>query len=142
MKSCEQSPTVSGAEADTAHAKRSAAEKHEEPGISEAREEKYNDALADVQRLLRDYGVRSCAIRTFGLRLSDKRGRPIQLGETKRYVPELVVHGAAGRVATVTMGPRSGCYLVSLREDPDPQAVREPRQVADLILAARSGGRS
>ncbi|WP_329428871.1 hypothetical protein OG339_06355 [Streptosporangium sp. NBC_01495] len=73
--------------------------------------------------------------------MSDKKGRPIQLGEAKRYAPELVVHSDAGRVATVTMGARSGCYLVSLPGS-DLQTVREPQQVADLILTARPGGRS
>ncbi|WP_436759503.1 hypothetical protein [Streptosporangium sp. V21-05] len=61
-----------------------------------------------------------------------------------RYPPELAVIAPGGRrEATVTMGPRSGCYLVSLRNGTDPQTVRSehPEQVVKLILAARSGER-
>ncbi|MFI6452995.1 hypothetical protein ACIBF6_15700 [Streptosporangium amethystogenes] len=39
----------------------------------------------------------------------------------------------------MTVGPRSGCYLVSLRGGSDLQAVRSehPERVVELILAAR-----
>ncbi|MEU4540056.1 hypothetical protein AB0G15_34970 [Streptosporangium sp. NPDC023825] len=42
-------------------------------------------------------------------------------------------------MATVTMGPRSGSYLVSLRDGSGPQPVRSehPEQVVALIVAAR-----
>lgn|GEM_PF-5331247 len=48
------------------------------------------------------------------------------------------------RVAVVTVGPRSGCYLVCLRGGSDPRVVRGeyPELVVELILAARPGVRS
>ncbi|MFI6450311.1 hypothetical protein ACIBF6_02055 [Streptosporangium amethystogenes] len=96
-----------------------------------------------MQQLLKAHGVRSYAVHTISLKLSGEEGRPIPLGKRKLYAPELVVRGGAGSVtATVTMAARSGCYLVSLRGGPDLQTVREPHQVADLILTARPGGRS
>jgi hypothetical protein len=58
----------------------------------------------------------------------------------ERHPPELTVKGPQGwRVATVTMGARSGSYLVSLRDGSGPQAVtsEHPEQVVKLILAAR-----
>ncbi|MET8340271.1 hypothetical protein [Streptosporangium canum] len=57
---------------------------------------------------------------------------------TRRYPPELTVTGSQGWCdATVTVGPRSGCYLVSLRNGSDLQKVRgeQPEKVVDLILA-------
>lgn len=128
---------TAGARLPAAHASRTVVEE-----CSDTTAERHDRALAVVQRLLKVHGVRSYAIHTIALKLSGDDGRPIPLGKPKLYAPELVVHGNAGRVATVTMGARSGCYLISLRGDPDPQTVREPQQVADLILTARPGGRS
>ncbi|WP_329430641.1 hypothetical protein OG339_22345 [Streptosporangium sp. NBC_01495] len=96
-----------------------------------------------MRQLLKGYEVRSYPVQIISLRLSDDEGRPIQLGEPELYAPELVVHEGDGSVtATVTIGPHSGCYLVSLRNGPDLQTVREPQQVADLILTTQPGGRS
>jgi hypothetical protein len=116
---------------------------HENDEVTDATAEKHDQALAAVQRLLKVQGVRSYAVHTIGLKLTDDAGRLIPLEKPKRHVPELVVHNNAGWVdATVTIGPRSGCYLVSLRGGPDLETVREPRQVADLILTAQPGDRS
>ncbi|MEV4753269.1 hypothetical protein ACFPKZ_13385 [Streptosporangium amethystogenes subsp. fukuiense] len=110
---------------------------------SDATAEKHAGALGAVQQLLKVEGVHSYAVHTIGLKLSGEEGRPILLGKPKLYAPELVVCGGAGSVtATVTMGARSGCYLVSLRDGPDLQTVREPQQVANLILTARPGSGS
>ncbi|MER6826900.1 hypothetical protein ABT352_13025 [Streptosporangium sp. NPDC000563] len=92
--------------------------------------------------MLKTHGVRSYTVHTVGLKLSSE-GRPIPLGQLTLHSPELVVRGAAGSVAaTVTMGARSGSYLVLVPGGGEPQTLREPQQVANLILAARLGGRS
>ncbi|MFF3444583.1 hypothetical protein [Streptosporangium sp. NPDC002721] len=110
--------------------------------VSEATVERHDRRLAVVQRLLMVHGVHSYTVHTVSLRLSGEDGRPIPLGRPKVYAPELVVRGDSGRVATVTVGERSGCYLVSLPGRSDPQAEREPQHVAGLILAARPSGAS
>ncbi|WP_433366886.1 hypothetical protein [Streptosporangium sp. CA-115845] len=117
---------------------------HEITGaLVDAKAEQHDKALAIVQQLLKARGIRSYAVHTIGLKLTGDDGRPIPLEKPKRHVPELVVHNDVGWVdATVTIGPRSGCYLVSLRNGPGLETVREPRQVADLILTAQPGGRS
>ncbi|MFJ2031560.1 hypothetical protein [Streptosporangium sp. NPDC087985] len=119
-------------------------EEYAEKGISDATAEKHDGALAAVQRLLKVRGVRSYVVHTIALKLPGD-GRPFLLGERKRYAPELVVRSDAGGVAaTVTMGPRSGCYLVSIPNGPDLQAVRSghPEKVVNLVLAAQPGGRA
>ncbi|WP_371780387.1 hypothetical protein [Streptosporangium subroseum] len=110
--------------------------------VSDATAEKHDKALAVVQRLLSVRGVRSCLVHTISLKLFGD-GRPYPLGQRRRLAPELVVTGSQGRRgATVSVGPRSGCYLVSLRNGPGPETVRDPHQVVDLILTARSGRRT
>ncbi|MDP9848662.1 hypothetical protein [Streptosporangium lutulentum] len=97
--------------------------------------------LAVVQRLLKAREVRSRVVHTVDLKLFGD-GRPYPLGHHILHAPELTVHDAAGSAAaTVTMGPRSGCYLVSLRNGSDPQTVRRerPERVANLICAAQPG---
>lgn len=115
-----------------------------EKEISDATAEKYDGALAAVQRLLKIRGVRSYVVHTIVLRLFSD-GRPFPLGQCERHAPELVVRSDAGWVAsTVTVGPRSGCYLVSIPNGPDLQTVRSghPEKVANLILAAQPGERA
>lgn len=121
-----------------------AAEPREGPGnneVTDATAERHDRALAVVQRLLRDRRVRAYAVHTISLKLSGD-GRPFPRGEHKRYVPELVAYSDAGRmVATVAVGPRTGCYLVS-RNGIGLQPVRGPQQVVDLILSDCSGAGS
>ncbi|MEV6864422.1 hypothetical protein AB0M44_25865 [Streptosporangium subroseum] len=112
---------------------------HEDDEVSDATAEKHDAALAAVQRLLKARGVRSYVVHTIVLRLFGD-GRPYSLGQRRRCAPELTVHGDAGwMVDTVTMGPRSGCYLVSLRNGPGLETVRDPQRVVDMILSSRSG---
>ncbi|MEV6859513.1 hypothetical protein AB0M44_00705 [Streptosporangium subroseum] len=111
--------------------------------VTDKTAERHDLALAVVQQLLRVRGVRSFAAHTIDLKLSVD-GRPIPLGKPQRHAPELVVHSAAGWVvATVTMGPRSGSYLVSMRDGGNIETVpaENPEKVASLMLAARFGGR-
>ncbi|WP_371783525.1 hypothetical protein [Streptosporangium subroseum] len=111
---------------------------HEDDEVSDATATRHDAALASVQRLLKARGVRSYVVHTIVLRLFGD-GRPYALGQRRRHAPELAVHGNAGwMVATVTMGPRSGCYLISAGNNTDLQTVREPQQVVDLILLAYS----
>ncbi|MEV6861570.1 hypothetical protein AB0M44_11275 [Streptosporangium subroseum] len=119
-----------------------AAEERAEKGISEAKAEEYNGALANVQRLLKREGIRSFSVRPIDLKLISTGG-PYPMGQSRWHAPELVIPSDAGWVAaTVIMRPSSGCYPVSIRNGPDLQTVREPQQVADLILTAQPGGRS
>ncbi|GAA4209140.1 hypothetical protein GCM10022252_75210 [Streptosporangium oxazolinicum] len=97
-------------------------------------------ALAAVRQLLEERGFRSYPVQTITLKLSDN-GRPITYGLPDMHEPELVVRGDGAVTATVSMGERSGCYLVSLRGGPVHTA-REAQEAADLILAARPGGGS
>lgn len=98
-------------------------------------------ALAAVRQLLKGCGVRSYAVQTIGLKLSGPDGRPIAYGRPDLHSPELIVHEGDGSVvATVTIGPRSGCYLVTLRNGVGLQKARKPQHVADLILTAQPGG--
>ncbi|WP_371781670.1 helix-turn-helix domain-containing protein [Streptosporangium subroseum] len=67
-------------------------------------------------------------------------GRPYPLGQRARFAPELSVTGSQGwRDATVVVGPRSSSYLVSIRNGPDLLTVREPEQVAQMILTTPPG---
>ncbi|WP_433365363.1 hypothetical protein [Streptosporangium sp. CA-115845] len=127
---------TAGARLPAAHVSKTVVEER-----SDTTAERHDGRLAVVQQLLKAHGVHSYAVHTISLKLSGDDGQPIPLGEPKLYAPELVVHGDAGRVVTVTMGARSGCYLVSLPGS-TPQTVREARQVADLILTAQPGGGS
>jgi hypothetical protein len=118
--------------------------KDHENSVTDATAEQHDKALAAVQRLLKARGVRAYAVHTVGLTLFGTDGLHL-LGEHKRHAPELIVHNGAGRVvATVTMGPRSGCYLVSLWNGFDLRTVKRehPEKVADLILAIHSGKRA
>lgn len=116
---------------------------HEDDEVSDAMAEKHDAALAVVQRLLGVRGVRSCLVHTITLRLFGD-GRPFPRGGLGRYAPELVVRSGAGWVvAAVSVGSRSGCFLVSMRDGRDIETVPsgDPEKVADLILSAQFGGR-
>ncbi|WP_425961749.1 hypothetical protein [Streptosporangium sp. DT93] len=114
--------------------------------ISDAAVERQDRALAVVQRLLAEHGIRAHRHNTISLRLYGNHAdfpawpnRPDYRTWVRRYPPELTVVDARGRRdMTVTMGPRSGCYLVFIPNDSDLQAVgqEEPEKVVALILAA------
>ncbi|GHE38589.1 hypothetical protein GCM10017673_46200 [Streptosporangium violaceochromogenes] len=108
--------------------------------------ESQDKALAVVQRLLREQGIRSRCHHVISLGLSAAReGEAGAVGASgpsfwlERFPPELVVTGPQGwREATVTVGERSGVYLLALRDGPGLQKVRqgEPEKVAGLIAGA------
>ncbi|MFI6800744.1 hypothetical protein [Streptosporangium canum] len=113
------------------------------PVVDEVTAEKQDKALAVVQRLLRERGIRARCHHTIALGLISDGEAPwpdpsSMQSWMKRYPPELTVTGSQGWCdATVTVGPRSGYYLVSLRNGSDLQKVRGeyPEKVVDLILA-------
>ncbi|MER6173061.1 hypothetical protein [Streptosporangium sp. NPDC001681] len=114
--------------------------------IDEATANRHDRALAVVQRLLVERGIRAHRHHTISLGFADRTDAPTWPGLsaprswTKRHPPELVVIDSQGRRdATVTIGPRSGCYLVSVRDGPDLQAFRQeqPQNVVHLIIATR-----
>ncbi|WP_433374395.1 hypothetical protein [Streptosporangium sp. CA-115845] len=119
--------------------------------VDEATAESHDRALAVVQLLLIERGIRARRHQTICLSLYGNRldalicpDRPYPRSRLDRYPPELAVLGPEGRrAAVVTVGPRSGCYLVSLRNGSDLQTVRSehPEQVVELILAARPDAR-
>ncbi|WP_436757829.1 hypothetical protein [Streptosporangium sp. V21-05] len=116
-------------------------ERSAEP-VTSATGEKHDRALAVVQRLLAAERVRSRAVHTITLKLSQD-GRPLSLAERGRHAPELVAYGDGGRmVATVTVGSRSGCYLVRLPVAgvaAQTVSADQPHAVVDLVLAATRG---
>ncbi|GAA4219420.1 hypothetical protein FHR32_000387 [Streptosporangium album] len=106
---------------------------------SDAKAEKHDKALAAVQRLLKVRGAHSYVVHTHHLSLFGD-GRPFPLGKRQRYTPELVVHSDVGWViATVAIGQRSGCYLVSISQGPNLETVpsAHPEMVANLVLTAQ-----
>ncbi|MER5643963.1 hypothetical protein [Streptosporangium sp. NPDC002524] len=111
-------------------------EVYEDDEVTKETAEEYGEALAVVQRLLRAQGIRSCLFRTISLKLLGSGGPHPYRWRT----PELVVANSRGsRDATVRVGPRSGCYFVTIRNRTGLETVREPQKVADLILASRRG---
>lgn len=111
--------------------------------VTDATAENHDRALAVVQKLLKAKGVHSYAVHTIGLKLSEG-GKPWPLGQRTRYAPELVACDEGGRaVASVTIGPRPGGYLVSLPNVPGLRNIRRerPEKVAQLILSAHPEGR-
>ncbi|MEU4232084.1 hypothetical protein AB0F17_47995 [Nonomuraea sp. NPDC026600] len=115
--------------------------------VDDATAESQDRALAVIQRLLEERGIRVRHHHTISLGLFTNRtdettwlNRPLQ-SWLHRYPPELAIIGPRGGCAiTVTMGPRSGSYLVSLPSDPEPQIVRSefPERVVDLIAESMS----
>ena len=110
--------------------------------VDDATAESQDRALAVIQRLLEERGIRVRRHHTISLGLFTNRtdettwpNRPLR-SWLYRYPPELAVIGPLGCCdITVTMGPRSGSYLVSLPSDPEPRIVRSgcPEEVVDLI---------
>ncbi|WP_440104706.1 hypothetical protein [Streptosporangium sp. H16] len=117
-------------------------EEHGNDEVTDATAEEHDESLGVARRLLRERGMTAKPVHKISLKLVQD-GRPLPLGRRVRHVPELVVHGDAGVIiGTVTVGLRSGCYLVSMRNGPDLQTVRRenPEKVANLILTAQPGG--
>lgn len=114
-------------------------EGRESDEVTDATAEKHDRALALVRQLLRARGVRAKPVHTVVLRLSDN-GRPLSIAERRLHAPELVAYDdGGGMVATVTVGRRSGCYLICL--PPAGTAIRtvkpdKPYAVVDVVLAA------
>lgn len=122
--------------------------------IGEVTANRQDAALIVVQALLRKQGIRARLEHTISLGLSavHEGGAACTGGASsvvasasgpsfwlERFPPELVVTGPQGwREATVTIGGRSGAYLLSLRDGPDLQKIRqtEPEKAADLIARA------
>ncbi|MER5646588.1 hypothetical protein [Streptosporangium sp. NPDC002524] len=106
--------------------------------MTDAAAEHHDRVLAVVQQLLKAEGVRSYAVHTVTLKLSED-GRPWALGQCTRRTPHLVAHNLdGGKVADVTVGSRSGCYLVSLPSVgvmAQPVNADQPHAVVDMILA-------
>ncbi|MFD8561565.1 hypothetical protein ACWDOR_30500 [Streptosporangium canum] len=115
--------------------------------IDEATAESQDKSLAVVQRLLKERGIQAQCHHMISLGLFANRtdkvtwpNRPLR-SWLDRHPPELAVIGPQGRHdVTVTMGPRSGSYLVSRRTDPEPQITRSehPEKVVDLIAESMS----
>ncbi|WP_329426786.1 hypothetical protein OG339_42110 [Streptosporangium sp. NBC_01495] len=95
--------------------------------------------MAVVQRLLKAKEVHTLAVHTIALKLGQAR-EPWPPAQQTRRTPELVAHSPEGwEVATVTVGTRSNCYVVSLPSvGVTAQLVNanQPHAVVDLILAA------
>jgi hypothetical protein len=87
------------------------------PVVDEAAVEIHDKALAVVQRLLTERGIRAHRHHTISLGLFANRAaawpdQPPLRSWMERHPPELTVKGPQGWCeATVTMGPRSGSYL-------------------------------
>ncbi|WP_329428631.1 hypothetical protein OG339_04560 [Streptosporangium sp. NBC_01495] len=116
------------------------------PCVDETTVQTQDEALAVVQRLLTERGIRAHRHHTISLGLFAAPevplpDRPPLRSWMNRYPPELAVIGSQGRDATVTIGACSCCYLVAVRGS-DTETVRceEPERVLDLILAMRQMG--
>ncbi|GAA4199362.1 hypothetical protein GCM10022252_50990 [Streptosporangium oxazolinicum] len=111
--------------------------------MTDATAEKHGRSLALVQRLLKARGVRAKPVHTVVLRLS-RDGRPLPIAERRRRVPELVAYDGGGRMAaSVTVGRRSGCYLVhpsSAGAEIRTVKPDRPHAVVDVVLAAIEEG--
>ncbi|GAA4183859.1 hypothetical protein GCM10022252_11840 [Streptosporangium oxazolinicum] len=94
------------------------------------------EGLSDLARLVSAQGVQTSIIHYVGLRL--RSHRPLPFPREDRF--ELIAHSRDGwEVASVTVGERSGCFVVSLPSvGVTTQMVNadQPHAVVDLILAA------
>lgn len=111
------------------------------PCVDETTVQIQDEALAVVQRLLTERGIRAHRHHTISLGLftipeTAWPDRSPLRSWMNRYPPELAVIGSQGRDATVTIGACSSCYLVSVRGNAT-ETVRcdEPERVLDLVLA-------
>ncbi|MBB2913163.1 hypothetical protein FHS43_004461 [Streptosporangium becharense] len=117
------------------------------PAVDETAVWMHDGALAVVQRLLNERGIRAWLQHTLKLELRADReadyawpdAPPLRI-HLERYAPELVVTGAAGaREATIVVGPDAAFYLVLLRcGSLHTVESQHPEQVADLITAAEA----
>ncbi|MGW4426261.1 hypothetical protein [Streptosporangium sp. NPDC004631] len=108
--------------------------------------DRQSKALIVVQRLLQKRGIRVRLDHTISLGLFAGRPDTTQWPDKPpvrswliRRPPELVVIDSVGRrQATVIMGPRTECYVISLPASPAPQTISraEPEQVVVLIARA------
>lgn len=113
--------------------------------IDEKTAETQDKALAVLQQLLKERGVRSRCHQVISLGLFANRqdatswpDKPPVRSWLSRCPPELVVIDPAGRGdVTVTMGARAECYSVCPHNAPAPQAVsrKQPEKAVELILA-------
>ncbi|MER5645987.1 hypothetical protein [Streptosporangium sp. NPDC002524] len=112
------------------------------PAVDAVTAENQDKALAVVQRLLQERGVRTrrhnmISLGLFADRAAQWPDQPPVTWSMERHPPELAVIGSEGcRDATVRMGACAGCYVVAVRGG-DTETVRcdEPERVLDLILA-------
>ncbi|WP_436758434.1 hypothetical protein [Streptosporangium sp. V21-05] len=116
------------------------AEERTHPEVSDLVAEAHDKALVVVRQLLKMKGVHhTYVVHTIALKLGVDN-KPWPTGQRTRRAPELVAHSREGwEVATVTVGTRSGCYVVSLPAvGVTAQLVNadQPHAVVDLILAA------
>ncbi|GAA4195553.1 hypothetical protein GCM10022252_41580 [Streptosporangium oxazolinicum] len=113
--------------------------------VDEAVVENHDRALAVVQRLLRQHGIRAHRHHTISLGLVADRAaqwpdQPPVKSSIERHPPVLSVRGLHGWPGvTVTIGERSGCYLVSVGNGTAVEMVRrdQPEKVLGVILAKR-----
>jgi hypothetical protein len=114
----------------------------EDRAVTEAAVERQDRALAVVQRLLKEQGIRSRRDHRISLGLFANRvdlvwpDRTVPRSWTRRYPPELVVIDPQGQcTATVTIEQRSGCHLLALHDgfDSEPVRTHEAGKVVALI---------
>lgn len=116
------------------------------PAVDEATVELHDKALAVVQRLLIERGIRAHRHHTISLGLFANSAaawpdQPPLRSWMERHPPELAVIGPQGGCSvTVTMGPLPGSYLVTRHSNPNPQIIRieRPEKVVDLIAESMS----
>lgn len=117
----------------------------EDKTVTETTAEKQDRALAAVQRLLKQVGIRSRRDHKISLGLFTHRVNPAWPDSadlrswTRRYPPELVVTDSQGKLtATVTIERRSGAYLLVLHgtHDREPVRAHEAEKAAVLITSA------
>lgn len=96
--------------------------------------------LSELEQLIRAQGIKTSLSRRGGLRLC---GSETSLSSTDRV--ELIAFSPEGwEVAMVTVGDRSGCYMVSLPSagvGSRPVSGGRPHTVVDLIVAALPKGK-
>jgi len=99
------------------------------------RADKAAECLSIVQGLLTKSGMRTLLVKRVGLKLHGNK--PHAPGEVKHSPPELIVFGPDGKqAATVTMGRRSGCYVVRLDEEASLRSADQPEQVVSMLESA------
>jgi hypothetical protein len=116
------------------------------PVVGEEEAGNHDKALVMVQKLLKKRGLHSCCLQRISLALSAGRAAetwpdpPVSQSQARWHPPVLVVDGPQGWATTVTVGRRSGCYLVAVRggRDSGPVALHEAEEVVALIAGPLS----